>query len=149
VTRSNFLPLALSFCFAASAAAGSADPYAGPDKPALPPSSFTWDASRTAVVVIDPQVDFVGPKRASWPLVEDSVIEQKPVSHLPQMVAATRRAGIVVAISTPYYYPHGHRWKFEGPAETVQHRPRMFDLTGALAFVPGASSRQAPKHQAI
>jgi nicotinamidase-related amidase len=134
VTRSNFLPLALSFCVAASAAAASADPYAGPAKPALPPSSFTWDVSRTALVVIDPQVDFMSPKGASWPLVGESVSEQKLVPHLLQLFEATRRAGIAVAISPHYYYPHDHRWKFEGPAETVQHRLRMFDRAGALVL---------------
>jgi nicotinamidase-related amidase len=134
VTPSNILALALSLFVAASATASTSDQYAGPDKPALPASTFNWDAKRTALVVIDPQIDFMSPKGASWALVGESVSEQKLVPHLLQLFAATRRAGIAVAISPHYYYPHDHKWKFEAPAETVQHRLRMFDRAGALAL---------------
>lgn len=39
-------------------------PYADPLKPALPASTVQWDMSRTALVVIDPQIDFMSPKGA-------------------------------------------------------------------------------------
>src|SRR5688572_19389683 len=40
------------------------NPYADPVKPALPASTFQWDTSRTALVVIDPQIDFMSPQGA-------------------------------------------------------------------------------------
>lgn len=139
--RSTVLPLALSVLAAASigvsvpaAAASTRDPYAGPDKPALPPSTFKWDARRTAMVVIDPQVDFMSAKGASWALVGESVTEQKLVPHLLQLFAAVKRAGIPLAVSPHYYYPHDHKWKFEAPAERAQHQLRLFDRAGALTL---------------
>lgn len=124
---------------AASPAAGQhadthADRYAGPSKPSLPASTLKWDASRTAMVVIDPQVDFMSAKGAGWPIFGASVTEQKLVPNLLKLFSATKRAGMVTAISPHYYYPHDHAWQHQGPAEVVQHSLRMFDRKGALTL---------------
>lgn len=108
--------------------------YADPVKPALPASSFKWDNGRTALVIIDPQIDFMSPKGKGWPIVGESVTEQRLVPHLEQLMAGFKRAGLPVAISPHYYYPHDHRWKHEAPAETVQHKLGMFDREGALTL---------------
>jgi len=108
--------------------------YTEPSNPALPASTFKWDASRTAMVVIDPQIDFMSAKGAGAGIFGESVVEQKLVPHLLQLFAATKRAGMTVAISPHYYYPHDHSWKFEAPAETVQHKLFMFDRKGALTL---------------
>lgn len=110
------------------------DPYADPIKPALPASTFQWDASRTALVVIDPQIDFMSPKGAGWPVFGKSVTEQNLVPHLLKLFAAFKQSGTLVAISPHYYYPHDHRWKFEAPAETIQHKLGLFDRKGALTL---------------
>jgi nicotinamidase-related amidase len=119
---------------AGATGAASTDPYAGPEKPVLPASTFKWDSSRTAMVVIDPQIDFMSPKGSSWPLVGESVTEQKLVPHLQQLFAATKKAGITVAISPHYYYPHDLKWKFSAPIEAAQHQLHMFERPGALTL---------------
>lgn len=134
------LAVAAAFAVAAGfsihqAGAAALNPaYENPAKPALPPSNFTWDLSRTAMVVIDPQIDFMSAKGAGWPVFGESVTEQKLVPHLQQLFAATKKAGVLVAISPHYYYPHDHKWKFGGPAETFQHQLHMFDRKGALTL---------------
>ncbi|WP_431050014.1 cysteine hydrolase [Roseateles sp. L2-2] len=129
--------LALSMV-AGTAMAQTAPPlpatYADPAKPALPPSSFQWDNARTALVIIDPQIDFMSPKGKGWSIVGESVTEQRLVPHLQQLMAGFKRAGLPVAISPHYYYPHDHRWLHEAPAETVQHKLGMFDREGALTL---------------
>ena len=112
--------------------AAATNPYVDPANPALPASTFEWDASRTAMVVIDPQIDFMSSKGAAWGVVGESVTEQKLVPHLLQLFAATKRAGMTVAISPHYYYPHDHDWKFQAPAESVQHKLGMFERKGNL-----------------
>lgn len=112
----------------------AADLYSGPENPVLPASTFKWDSSHTAMVVIDPQVDFMSEKGAGWGAFGESVKEQKLVPHLLQLFAATKRAGVTVAISPHYYYPHDHAWKFEAPAESIQHKLHMFDRKGALTL---------------
>jgi nicotinamidase-related amidase len=119
---------------AGAAGAAAKDPYADPANPALPASTFKWDTSRTAMVVIDPQVDFMSPKGGAWGLMGESVTEQKLVPHLLQLFAASKRAGMTVAISPHYYYPHDHQWKFQAPAESLQHKLGLFDRKGALTL---------------
>ena len=108
--------------------------YADPVEPALPRSDMKLDLSRTALVVIDPQIDFMSPEGRSWPVVGESVTEQKLVPNLVRLFAAAKQAGIAVAISPHYYYPHDHTWKVQGPAEMFQHALGMFDRPGALTL---------------
>lgn len=112
----------------------SGTPYADPVKPALPASTYQWDMSRTALVVIDPQIDFMSSKGAGWAVFGESVTEQQLVPNLGRLFAAFKKAGATVAISPHYYYPHDHKWVYEAPAETVQHRLGLFDRKGALTL---------------
>lgn len=107
-------------------------PYADPVDPALPKSGITLDLSRTALVVIDPQIDFMSPEGRSWGVVGESVTEQNLVPNLVRLFEAAKQAGITVAISPHYYFPHDHAWKVQGPAERFQHAIGMFDRPGAL-----------------
>jgi nicotinamidase-related amidase len=106
--------------------------YADPVEPALPRYDMKLDLSRTALVVIDPQIDFMSPEGRSWAVVGESVTEQKLVPNLVRLFAAAKQAGIAVAISPHYYFPHDHTWKVQGPAEMFQHAVGMFDRPGAL-----------------
>ncbi|MBN0609826.1 isochorismatase family protein, partial [Pseudomonas aeruginosa] len=92
------------------------------------------DSSRTALVVIDPQIDFMSKDGAGWAVFGESVTEQKLVPHLNQLFKAFKQAGATVAISPHYYYPHDHKWEFEAPAESVQHKLGLFDRKGALTL---------------
>lgn len=126
---------AMSGALVTACVAGAAPAiYAEPTKPALPASTFKWDNSRTAVVVIDPQIDFMSPKGKSWAIVGESVTEQNLVPNLQRILTESKKAGVAVAISPHYYYPHDHKWKYEAPAETVQHKLGMFDRKGALTL---------------
>ncbi|SIT46581.1 Amidase-like nicotinamidase [Paraburkholderia piptadeniae] len=106
--------------------------YADPVEPALPRANMKLDLPRTALVVIDPQIDFMSPEGRSWAVVGESVTEQKLVPNLVRLFAAAKQAGIAVAISPHYYFPHDHTWKVQGPAEMFQHAVGMFDRPGAL-----------------
>jgi len=119
---------------AVEGAAAAADPYADPAKPALPKVTVTKDLPRTALVVIDPQVDFLSPKGKAWPVVGNNVTATHIVPNLLRLFSASKQAGITVAISPHYYYPHDHTWKFQGPAEVFQHDVGMFDRKGALTL---------------
>jgi nicotinamidase-related amidase len=111
-----------------SCAAGAGEnPYAEPENPGLPPSNMELDLSRTAIVVTDPQIDFLSPKGVTWALVGNSVTENKTVEHIEQLFKAAKEHGIPVFISPHYYFPTDHGWKFEGALEKVMHNIGMFD----------------------
>jgi len=109
-------------------------PYADPADPELPKANIQLDLPRTALVVIDPQIDFMSPAGRSWGVVGESVTEQNLVPNLARLFQAAKQAGITVAVSPHYYYPHDHTWKFQGPAEMFQHALGMFDRRGALTL---------------
>jgi nicotinamidase-related amidase len=112
----------------------ASSPYADPKKRFLPDPGMRLDLRRTGLVVIDPQVDFMSPKGAAWPIVGESVTEQRIVPNLVRLFQAGKQAGIPVVISPHYYYPHDHTWKFGGPLEILQHNLRMFDRRGPLTL---------------
>lgn len=112
---------------AATEAAAATDKYADPVKPMLPPSNMKLDLARTALVVTDPQVDFLSPKGVTWGVVGESVTQNKTVENLGRLFAAAKAAGITVAISPHYYYPTDKGWKFEGALEKLMHKIGMFN----------------------
>jgi nicotinamidase-related amidase len=88
----------------------------------------------TAVVITDPQNDFLSEKGVTWELVGDSVKENKTVENIERIVKAAKVNGFEVFISPHYYYPTDHSWKFGGTVEKMMHEIKMFDRDGALSL---------------
>ena len=60
--------------------------YADPAEPALPATGFKLDLSKAALVVIDPQNDFLSPAGASRAEFGESIFENKPDEQLEQLI---------------------------------------------------------------
>jgi nicotinamidase-related amidase len=88
----------------------------------------------TAVVITDPQNDFLSEKGVTWELVGDSVKENQTVENIERIVKAAKVNGFEVFISPHYYYPTDHSWKFGGTVEKMMHEIKMFDRNGALSL---------------
>ena len=80
--RRGFLKTGVGSAVAVAALAGAnrlataaEDPYADPAEPALPPSDMVLDTGRAALVVSDPQVDFLSPDGVTWGVVGESVTQ--------------------------------------------------------------------------
>ncbi|MDA9981456.1 cysteine hydrolase [Gammaproteobacteria bacterium] len=108
----------------------SEDPYANPAEPALPPSDMVLNIKRTALVVTDPQVDFLSPDGVTWGVVGASVTQHNTVANLGRLFEAAKKVDMTVAISPHYYYPTDKGWKFEGALEKLMHKIGMFDREG-------------------
>jgi len=100
--------------------------------PALPPSNMELDLSRTALVVTDPQIDFLHPDGVTWGVIGASVKEHNTVENIESLFKAAKAAELTVAVSPHYYYPTDHGWKFEGALEKLMHKIGMFDRKGPL-----------------
>lgn len=119
---------AMTTLAAASRPASAAEnPYAEPAKPGLPPSDMVLNMKRAALVVTDPQVDFLSPKGVTWGVVGESVKQHDTVKNLRRLFEAAKQADMTVAISPHYYYPTDKGWKFEGALEKLMHHIGMFD----------------------
>jgi nicotinamidase-related amidase len=89
-------------------------------------------ASDTAVVITDPQNDFLSPEGVAWGLVGANVLENNTVANLGKVLEAAKAGGYNVFVSPHYYYPTDHSWQFGGTVEVMMHDINMFDRTGAL-----------------
>lgn len=105
----------------------ASNPYAPPAEPALPPSDMVLDLKRTALVVIDPQIDFLSPDGVTWGVVGASVTEHNTVANLGRLFDAAKKTDLTVAVSPHYYYPTDKGWKFEGALEKLMHKIGMFN----------------------
>ena len=100
----------------------------------LPDPGVEIELGRTALVVTDPQNDFLSPKGVTWNLVGESVTENKTVENIEKLFRSAKKAGIPVFVSPHYYYPTDHGWQFEGALEQVMHSIGMFDRKDALSL---------------
>ncbi len=91
-----------------------------------------FNAKDTAIVVTDPQNDFLSPKGVTWGLVGESVEANGTVGHIEQLFRAAKERGYDVFISPHYYYPTDRGWQFGGTVEKMMHEINMFDRKGAL-----------------
>ncbi|HZZ51852.1 MAG TPA: cysteine hydrolase [Pseudonocardia sp.] len=106
--------------------------YSEPAEPALPQPEFVLDHSRAALVLTDPQNDFLSPAGVTWEVFGPSITENDTVAHIGQLLEAANRTGLTIAVSPHYYYPSDHQWKFAGPLEILMHQINMFGRRGAL-----------------
>ena len=100
----------------------------------LPDPGVEVDAQHTALVVTDPQNDFLSPDGVTWGLVGESVTANGTVENIEQLLATAKRTGLPVFVSPHYYYPSDHGWEFGGAVETMMHAINMFDRQGALSM---------------
>jgi nicotinamidase-related amidase len=102
------------------------------DDAPIPRPGMTPQKGRVAVVVTDPQNDFLSPKGVAWGVVGQSVQENHTVENIEALFKAAKAADIPVFVSPHYYYPQDHHWKFGGALEVLMHNIGMFDRKGAL-----------------
>ena len=105
---------------------------AGPANAQLPDPGMEIVPGRTALVITDPQNDFLSPDGVTWSVVGKSVTDNNTVENIETLFQAAKANGIPVFISPHYYYPTDHGWNFEGALEKLMHNIGMFDRKGAL-----------------
>ena len=100
---------------------------------AVPDATFKLDVPRAALVLTDPQVDFLSPVGVAWDVVGESVRRNHTVENIERLLAAATSANMLVAISPHYYYPSDHRWGFGGLLERFMDRCGISDREGPIA----------------
>ena len=100
----------------------------------LPNPGMTIDPERTAIVITDPQNDFLSPEGVTWGMVGKSVTENNTVANIEALMKAAKANNLPLFISPHYYFPTDHGWKFEGALEKAMHNMGMFDRKDALSL---------------
>jgi nicotinamidase-related amidase len=101
---------------------------------ALPDPGVKFDKGRTAIVITDPQNDFLSPKGVTWGLVGKSVTENKTVENIEKLFKVADEKDVPVFVSPHYYYPLDHKWEHGGALEKAMHGMGMFDRKDALSL---------------
>jgi len=99
---------------------------------ALPDPGMEIVEGRTALLITDPQNDFLSPDGVAWGVVGASVKANNTVENIEALFKAAKANDIPVFISPHYYYPTDHGWQFEGALEKLMHTIGMFDRKGPL-----------------
>jgi len=100
----------------------------------LPDPGIEIDYERIAVVITDPQNDFLSPDGVTWGVVGESVTENNTVANIEALLKTAKAQGIPVFVSPHYYYPTDHGWKFGGALEVLMHNIGMFDRVDPLSL---------------
>jgi nicotinamidase-related amidase len=98
----------------------------------LPDPGVEIVPGRTALLITDPQNDFLSPKGVTWGVVGKSVTDNNTVANIDALFKAAKSNDMPVFVSPHYYFPTDHGWQFEGALEKLMHNIGMFDREGAL-----------------
>ena len=88
----------------------------------------------TALVITDPQNDFLSPEGVSWGVFGESITENNTVANIETLFKEAKKKGIPVFISPHYYFPTDHGWEFGGALEVLMHNIGMFDRVDPLSL---------------
>lgn len=152
-TRSVFVTTVLavlSLAAVANAGQNSLSKYADPAEPALPATSVEVSLADTALLITDPQIDFLSPDGVTWGVVGESVTELGTVDNIGSLLDTAKAEGLPVFVSPHHYYPSDHGWHFEGPLEKLMHTIGMFDREGPYTTdgLDGSGSDFMPQYKA-
>jgi nicotinamidase-related amidase len=100
----------------------------------LPNPGMRFDSARTAIVITDPQNDFLSEKGVTWGVVGKSVVKNNTVKNIESLFKVAKKNKLHVFVSPHYYYPTDHDWHFEGALEKLMHKIKMFDRKDALSL---------------
>lgn len=107
---------------------------APPVEDGLPMPGFEIEPGKTAIVITDPQNDFLSLDGVTWGVVGQSITENGTVENIGALFDVAEETGMPVFVSPHYYFEHDHRWQFEGALETLMHSIGMFDRPHALTL---------------
>jgi nicotinamidase-related amidase len=105
---------------------------ANPAHAQLPDPGVEIVPGRTALLITDPQNDFLSPKGVAWGVVGKSVTDNNTVANIDALFKTAKANDMPVFVSPHYYFPTDHGWQFEGALEKLMHNIGMFDRKGAL-----------------
>ena len=101
----------------------------------LPVPGLEVEAGRTAVVITDPQNDFLHPDGVAWGVVGESATENNTIANLTLLMETAISTGTPLIISPHYYYPTDYGWTLKGGTlEKLMHDIHMYNRKGSLTL---------------
>ena len=89
------------------------------------------NSSNTALLVIDPQNDFLAETGVVWDLVGEGVVKNQVVDKLSKLIAKAKESGVEVFYSPHYYDKEFEAWKDNNPIDSLMFERKMFDCNSS------------------
>ena len=92
-------------------------------------ANVTYEKEITALLVIDPYNDFISEGGKIWGRIKNVAEANKCVSHMAQVLAATRQAGLRVFYALHHRYRTGdyETWKYIAPIQKKSWSSKAFE----------------------
>jgi nicotinamidase-related amidase len=115
----------------------------------LPDPGVKFLKGHTAIVITDPQIDFLSPKGVTWHLVGKNVTENNTVENIDRLMKIAGEMDIPLFISPHYYFPTDLDWHHGGALEAAMHHLHMFERVGQLDLsgFDGSGSDWMPQYK--
>ena len=115
----------------------------------LPDPGVKFMKGHTAIVITDPQIDFLSPEGVAWDLVGKNVTENNTVENIDRLMKIAGEMDIPLFISPHYYFPTDLDWKHGGALEAAMHHLHMFERMGQLDLTEfdGSGSDWLPQYK--
>lgn len=93
----------------------------------------------TALVITDPQNEFLTPGGAGYELAKDVIEANNTLGNLELLLKTAKQLGYPVFVSPHYYYPHDHKWSILSVGEEMMHNLKMFHRESPYSEVMSGS----------
>ena len=115
----------------------------------LPDPGVKLMKGHTAIVITDPQIDFLSPEGVTWHLVGKNVTENNTVENIDRLMKIAGEMDIPLFISPHYYFPTDLDWNHGGALEAAMHHLHMFERAGQLDLTDfdGSGSDWLPQYK--
>lgn len=107
---------------------------------------FAHTPSNTALVLVDPYVEFLDPSGKLWPMVEATVVRHRVVATLERLLSGVRAAGVRTFYALHHQYEAGdiEGWRTTTNTQHLLKEHRLFqkgsqgaEVVRSLAPAPG------------
>lgn len=115
--------------------------YAGQEEP------LAIDHKTTALLITDPQNDFLHEKGAAYGLIKDNLKKLNTIQHIGQLFKTAKETGMAVFVSPHMYFPHDDEWENRGALQQTMNDIDMFHVSAPLqakAFKGSGADFYAP-----
>lgn len=98
------------------------------------PAGFVPDPARTAVLITDPQNDFMSDEGVAWGLVKDNVLRLHTRENIAKLITTAKTEDVPLFVSPHFYFPQDAGWLQRGPIQQTLHDIHMFEVAGPTDY---------------
>lgn len=97
-------------------------------------AGFMPHKGSTALLITDPQNDFMSEQGKGWGLVGENVTRLDTNTHIEALMRTAKTTGVPVFISPHGYFEHDNRWHARGPVQALMNSTDMMKIDGPTAY---------------